>query len=149
VKVLLSLTLFAFSIAPVMAAKCPTNQGKNEDALVKIEQSWAAALEVRDADGVGCILASEFQDIDPKGQLHNRAETLTQVMSRRTGKHTLSELVPHVFGDTGYIRGLATLRDADGKVVARARFTDFYVFRDHRWQAVSGQETLIPAEAAE
>jgi hypothetical protein len=52
-----------------------------------------------------------------------------------------------VFGDSGYIRGLATLVDAQGKTVARVRFTDIYVYRGTRWLAVAGQETLLPEAA--
>ena len=59
------------------------------------------------------------------------------------GKNILSELDPHVFGDFGYIRGLATLVDGQGKTNARVRFTDIYVYRDQRWLAVAGQESLL------
>ena len=114
---------------------CPTHQSKDGNALIPIEPS------------VGCILADEFQDADPSGQLHNRAETLAQIPHRRPGKNILSELTPHVFGDSGYIRGLATLVDGHGKTVARVRFTDIYVYRDQRWLAVAGQETLLPEAA--
>ncbi len=54
-------------------ADLPNPSAKDGNALIQIEQSWARALEVRDADAVGCILADEFQDADPSGQLHNRA----------------------------------------------------------------------------
>ena len=128
----------------MFGTNCPANQARDGNALIQIEQSWARALEVRDADAVGCILADEFQDADPNGQLHNRAETLAQIPHRRPGKNILSELTPHVFGDSGYIRGLATLVDDQGKTVARVRFTDIYVYRDQRWLAVAGQETLLP-----
>jgi ketosteroid isomerase-like protein len=147
VKSLLPLVLLALSSSPSLAANCPTHQAKDGDALVQIEQSWAAALEVRDAAAVGCILADEFQDADPSGKLLDRTETLAQIPHRRPGKNILSELTPHVFGDFGYIRGLATLVDAQGKTMARVRFTDIYVYRDHRWLAVAGQESMLPEAA--
>ena len=81
----------------------------------------------------------------PTAPLHNRAETLAQIPHRRPGKNILSELTPHIFGDFGYIRGLATLVDAQGTTIARVRFTDIYVYRDHRWLAVAGQESMLPA----
>ncbi|MGH9503088.1 MAG: nuclear transport factor 2 family protein [Terriglobales bacterium] len=131
----------------IATAACPTHQAKDGDALIQIEQAWAKALEVHDAEAVGCILADEFQDADPSGQIHDRAETLAQVPHRHPGKNILSELTPHVFGDFGYIRGLATLVDAQGKTVARVRFTDIYVYRKQRWLAVAAQETLLPEAA--
>ena len=33
--------------------------------------------------------------------------------------------------------------DASGKVIARVRFTDVFTYRDGRWQALAGQETLL------
>jgi Domain of unknown function (DUF4440) len=143
----LCLFLFAISSLPALAAICPSHQPQDGSALIQIEQSWAKALEVRDADAVGCILADEFEDADPSGKLYNRAETLAQIPHRRPGQNILSDLTPHVFGGTGYIRGLATLVDAQGKTVARVRFTDIYVYRDQRWLAVAGQETLLPEPA--
>jgi len=102
---------------------------------------------VHDADAVGCILADEFQDADPNGKLLDRTQTLAQIPQRRPGKNILSELDPHVFGDFGYIRGLATLVDGQGKTIARVRFTDIYVYREQRWQALAGQESLLTEPA--
>lgn len=137
-----------FSGCLAFAADCPKNQTKDGSALIQLEQSWAEALARHDADAVGCILADDFQDVDPTGQLHDRAGTLAGVPHRKPGTNQLSELTPHVYGDFGYIRGLATLVDAQGKTVARVRFTDIYTYRDGRWLAVAGQESLLPQEAA-
>jgi ketosteroid isomerase-like protein len=146
-KLLLYISILALSPMPLFAAPCPTPQAKDATALIKLEQTWAQALEEHDADAVGCILAEEFQDADPEGKLHTRAETLAQIPHRRPGKNILSELDPHVFGDFGYIRGLATLVDGQGKTKARVRFTDIYVYRDQRWLAVAGQESLLSEPA--
>lgn len=138
------LILFTLSSLRIWAAPCPNHQIKDGSALVQIEQSWAKALELRDADAVGCLLADEFQDADPSGKLYDRTQTLAQIPRRRAGRNVLSELTPHVFGDFGYIRGLATLVDPQGKTRAQVRFTDIYVYRNQRWLAVAGQETLLP-----
>lgn len=130
--------------AALWAEDCPTNQPKDGSALVQLEQSWAKALEQHDGAAVGCILAPEFQDADPEGQLHDRAATLAAIPKRKPGANQLSELDPHVYGDFGYIRGLATLVDANGTVKAKVRFTDIYIYRDGRWLAVAGQESLLP-----
>ena len=132
---------------PLAAARCAAPQAKDDHALIELEQAWAQALEAHDADAVACILAEEFQDADPNGALHGRTETLAQIPHRHPGKNILSELDPHRFGDFGYIRGLATLVDAQGKTVARVRFTDIYVYRDRRWLAVAGQESLLSEPA--
>jgi ketosteroid isomerase-like protein len=142
VKATLSLALILLGWAG-FAAECPKNQPKDGSALVQLEQTWAEALSRHDADAIGCILADEFQDVDPEGQTHDRAATLAAVPHHKPGTNRLSELKPQVYGDVGFIRGLATLLDAEGKTVARVRFTDIYVYRDGRWLAVAGQESLL------
>jgi ketosteroid isomerase-like protein len=127
------------------AAPCPTEQPKAGSALVQIEQTWAHSLEQRDPATLACILADEFEDVGADGRLTDRAATLAKAAEPRAVHDQLSDLQAHVQGDLGYIRGLATATDAQGKVMGRVRFTDVYVYRDQRWQCVAGQETLLAA----
>jgi len=115
-----------------LAADCPKNQPKTEAALVELEQNWAAALSRKDADAVGCMLAEEFEDADVDGSLHTRSWTLERIPNKKPGVNHLSELRGHVDGNMGYTRGLA-----------RVRFTDVFVYRDGRWQALAGHESMI------
>lgn len=125
------------------AADCPAGQAKDGAELLKIEHTWAKALEQKDAVAVGCILADDFQDAGVYGELHNREEALAHIAQRGPGSNRLSEMQPHVFGEVGYVRGLNTVIDAQGHAVAKVRFTDIFVYRDGRWKAVAGQETLV------
>jgi ketosteroid isomerase-like protein len=125
------------------AAPCPTGQAKDGNALILIEQTWARSLEQRDTAALGCVLADEFEDAGPDGQLTDRATTLAKAAQHRTVHHELSDLQPHAQGDFGYIRGLAAAVDTQGKVVAKVRFTDVYVYRDGRWQCVAGHESMV------
>ena len=139
------IVILALLSLPSWALSCP-RQSKTAAELIQTEQSWAQALDNHDTNSVACILGAEFEDADPSGQLHNREQTLAQIPKRRPGRNKLSELHPHVLGDYGYIRGLARFEDAQGKTVARVRFTDIYAYRDGRWVALAGQETLLPEE---
>jgi ketosteroid isomerase-like protein len=130
-------------LCPFAFGGCPTGQTKDEAALVQIEQSWAQALDRHDSETVGCFLADEFQEVDIHGTLHDRAENLASVTNRQPGRNQLSELHPHVYGEFGYVRGLNSVLDADGKVRVKVRFTDIFVYRDGRWLAVAGQESLV------
>ena len=127
------------------AAPCPTGQAKDGSALVAAEQTWARSLEHQDTETLGCILADEFEDAGPDGKLTDRATTLAKAGQHRAVHHELSDLHPHVQGEFGYIRGQAAAVDAQGKTVARVRFTDVYTYRDGRWQCVAGQETMLAA----
>lgn len=139
---ILFFSLLALAL-PVFALDCPKNQPKTEAVLIEIEQNWAQALSRKDADTVACMVSDEFEDADVDGSLHTRAQTLEHIPNRKPGVNHLSELRAHVEGNMGFTRGLATLVDASGKVVARVRFTDVFIYRDGRWQALVGQESLL------
>jgi ketosteroid isomerase-like protein len=143
VKILISLVLLLPLALSAFAADCPKNQPKTEAALVELEQNWAGALSRKDANTVACMLADEFEDADVDGSLHTRSQTLEHIPNKKPGVNHLSELRAHVDGNFGFTRGLATLVDGSGKVVARFRFTDVFTYRDGRWQALAGQESLL------
>jgi ketosteroid isomerase-like protein len=143
VKILIWFVLPLALAMSVFAADCPGNQPKSEAALIELEQNWAGALSRKDIDAVACMLADEFEDADVDGSLHTRSETLGHIPNKKPGTHQLSEMRAHVEGNLGFTRGLATLVDGSGKVVARVRFTDVFTYRAGRWQALVGQESLL------
>ena len=129
-----------------LAVPCATGQAKDGNALMQTEQTWARALEQWDTAALACILADEFEDAGPDGSLTSRAVTLAKAADHAAVHHELSDLRAQVRGDFGYIRGLAAAVNAQGKVVAKVRFTDVYVYREGRWQCVAGHESML-AEA--
>ena len=139
---LLPLTLFALAL-PSFSLDCPKSQPKTEAALLELEQNWARSLSEKNADAVACLVADEFEDADVDGSLYTRTQMLEHIPQRKPGVNHLSEMRAHLEGNFGFVRGLATLEDASGKVVARVRFTDIFTYRDGRWQALAGQETLL------
>jgi ketosteroid isomerase-like protein len=142
VKILILLLSLAL-VSTARAVDCQKNQPKTAAALVELEQNWAAALSRKDADTVACMLADEFEDAGPDGTLGTRSQTLEHIPNKKPGVNHLSELRAFVEGNFGYTRGLATLVDASGKIVAQVRFTDVFAYRDGRWQALAGQESLL------
>jgi ketosteroid isomerase-like protein len=142
VKTFLAL-LIVLSSLQAFSTACPKKMPKNEEALLTLERNWADALSHKDADAVGCMLADEFEEADVDGSLHTRAENLGKIPNRKPGVNHLSEMRAHIEGNMGYTRGLAELVDGNGKTVARVRFTDVFTYRDGRWQALVGHESLI------
>jgi hypothetical protein len=135
---------FMILLCPLaFAGSCPSGQSKDESALLQLELSWAQALDQHDPDAVGCLLAEEFQEVDLNGMLRDRAENLASIPHRGPGRNQLSELHPRVYGEFGYVRGLNTVLDTDGRIRARVRFTDIFVYREGVWLAVAGQESLV------
>ena len=127
-----------------VASPCPTGKTKDEAALVQLEQKWAQALEQQDVSTLACILADEFEDADISGAVSDRSQTLAHAADHPGVHHELSELHARVYGDAGYIRGVATALTDHGPVPLKVRFTDVYVYRDGRWQCVAGHESSFP-----
>lgn len=125
------------------AAPCPTSQMKDEASLVQIEHTWAHALEQHDVAALECILANDFEEAGPEGQLFDRSNMLNR--SKNPGKvhYELSEMRGHVYGDAGFVRGMGVAIGEDGNIKAKTRFTDIFVYRDGRWQCVAGQESMM------
>jgi ketosteroid isomerase-like protein len=147
VKILILLGVLVALASFRGASECPKNQLRTEAALIELEQNWAAALNRRDADAVACMTAEEFEDAGVDGSLHSRSQMLEHIPQRKPGVNHLSEMRAHVEGNSGFVRGLNTVEDASGRVVARVRFTDVFTYQEGRWQALAGQETLV-AEAS-
>ena len=127
------------------AGPCPTGQAKDEATLIQIEQTWAAALEKQDVSALMCILADEFEDAGPNGNLNGRAETLARADHHPGQHHELSELHARIYGDYAYIRGVArAVSTTPGAPLDKVRFTDVYVYREGRWQCVAAQESRFP-----
>ena len=141
-KILIAVVVLLLSLS-ALAADCPKNQPKTETALLDLEQNWAQALGRHDADTVACMVADEFEEADVDGSLRTRSQMLAHIPQRRSGSNHLTEMRAHVEGSFGFVRGLNEVLDPAGKIVARVRFTDIFAYRDGRWQALAGHETLL------
>lgn len=146
-RVCVSLVIFTavllFSPGDALAKTCASGQAKNDSALLQLEQTWAKALEQYDAETVACLVAEEFEDAGVDGGVYNRAEMLAHIPQRGPNLNHLEDMHAHVYGDLAYVRGVNQVTDPSGKPLAKVRFTDIFVYREGRWQAVAGQETFI------
>ena len=131
----------------VWAYDCPVSQMKDADTLLQIEQTWAKALQQKNADTVACIIADGFEDASTDGQVYDRDTVLAHIPQRHAGSNTLSDMKAHIYGDAAYVRGLNTVKDADGNTVAQVRFTDIFIYQNGVWKAVAGHETLVSTPA--
>jgi hypothetical protein len=115
-----------------------------EDEIKKIEQRWLDALVKRDQGTVADILAPEFQDTMIDGKVHNRDQALAAVLD--TTRPALSRFfgrmdVKVYDGKFAVVHGLTVL-NGDKIREAHVVFTDVFVKRDAKWQAVAAQEAL-------
>ncbi|HUA78038.1 MAG TPA: nuclear transport factor 2 family protein [Acetobacteraceae bacterium] len=151
----LVLAVLALSTAPVFAD--PPQSERTAAAVMKVEHEWLGALQHRDVRTLGRILAAEFIDSDFQGDAVTRTQYLAYFARPAPGP---APRVLQSFEDTrvrfvadddvAIVTGLVISRpeaaskagaSADPAAVRHSRFTDVFVWRDGRWQAVTGQET--------
>lgn len=115
-----------------------------EQQVKALEQRWLDALVKRDQATVADILAPEFRDTAIDGKVRTREQALAAVLDTTRPDLTrfFGRLDVDVYdGRFAVARGLTVL-NGDKIREAHIAFTDVFVLRNGKWQAVSAQETL-------
>ena len=123
------------------------NQGqptadKAKQELLELENRW---LEVEnDPNALETILAPDFVHVVPVGII-TKDEQLsflrTHPSARELSRRHFEDMHVRVYGNVGVVNGIVVAAEAKG--TRRTLFTDVFVYRDGRWQAVNAQE--LPA----
>ena len=142
---MLLLTMVAALAAPAVVRPCSGSEPRGAGAVRAAEERWVHLLETRDAAGLACLLAPDFTDSNWAGQRIPRAQVLAALPHRPDNFLTLSDVEVMLHGDIAIVHGLNRQTDAAGKPAGAVRFTDVFLYRDGRWQAVSAQETPVRA----
>jgi ketosteroid isomerase-like protein len=118
-----------------------------ERELIKRESDWSTAWVKKDAAFLKQLYAEEYLATDEFGATFTRAQDLANAMSPEGTlvSFVLSNLKVHVYGDAAVVTGTnttkATFKGKDTSGVVR--FTDVFVKRNGRWQAVASQGTRV------
>ncbi|MDE2235035.1 MAG: nuclear transport factor 2 family protein [Gammaproteobacteria bacterium] len=116
--------------------------GSSRAQLLQLEQTWMQAAQHRDVPVLQHILAIDYLDINYRGELRDRSDTLRVPNLRmRHLTQSLSDEKVRVYADTAVVTGRGTLTDG-GHMHAAWRFTDVFVKHRGVWRAVSSQETV-------
>ena len=117
-----------------------TATGEEEQALLQLEEQWAAADVAKDATVVDKFLAKEFVSVFD-GRTSTRAQFLAEMKAgaAKIESSGNSDVRTAVFGETAIVHGLYSEKSAtNGKDSSqRIRYTEVYVKRDGRWQCVT------------
>ena len=135
-------TVLALSLLVLLFVSLPAAADDSQQ-LLDLEHRWLSAAMQRDLPTLRGILAEDFVDVSYKGTLRSKADHLQATLAPSKSKQTLDELKVRFYGDTGIVTGLNVVVTADGSTTYRIRFTDVFVKRGGRWQAVSAQETPV------
>lgn len=133
--------LLACALATTAAAQRSADSTNDQRALLALEDHWLAFED--NPDSLAPILASDFIHALPFGFI-TRDDQLG--FMRRLQNHPppppgvkhFEERRVRVYGDVGIVNGIVVEDTTGGQ--RRTVFTDVFVRRDGRWQAVNAQE---------
>jgi ketosteroid isomerase-like protein len=114
-----------------------------EKAIIQMEKDWTEAGIKKDVAALDRILADDWIAIDFEGNIVNKASVIADLKSGASTNTSvdLGEMKVRVYGDTAIVIGSDTEKstykgkDSSGHYV----WTDVFVKRNGRWQAVSSQ----------
>jgi hypothetical protein len=132
--------------SPAGAATPKRSVPSDRQAIVALENQW---IDARDAGTLDRVLADDFVHPFYTGDIINKAQTIDWLMKhlRPANLHArFARLDVRLFGDVGQAYGAVSVTDDSGREVRRSVFTDAFVYRSGRWQAVSAQETVVAVE---
>ncbi|HEU4507417.1 MAG TPA: nuclear transport factor 2 family protein [Pyrinomonadaceae bacterium] len=121
---------------------------QDEGELIELQQILVKAWLTGDRAMVERIIAPEWTSTGPDGRMTDRATVLAQVFE--SGVHKIRDLEiddvkARVYGDaavvTGLTHGIGEFEGFNYDVVIR--FTDTFVRREGRWQAVVSHASLV------
>lgn len=145
-----ALLLSFVAIAIVAAAFAQKKEGsvaREEEVVKKLEREWMQAYVNRDTAFLERHLADDYAGGYPDGAVLDKKSELASVKS---GAVTLTEMKPlemkvRLYGEVAVITGRSSIKaKVKGEDVSgEYRFTDVWVKRDDRWQAVASQVTRI------
>ena len=120
-----------------------------QDTLIKIEHDWGNAMVKGDVDAFSRCVGDDWVLTYSDGTLVTKpiAQADLKEGALRNESFQLDDLKVRVYGDAAVVSGLITekskFRDKDTS--GQRRFTDVFVKRDGRWQAVASHESDVSA----
>lgn len=110
--------------------------------LLDVENEWTEANNRADRETLERILAEEFLGTDPNGRVENKQQYLASIQPNNIIRSwDFDDLNLARSGSNAVLTGILIIRgqEGNGRFTRRFRFTDSFVRRDGRWQAISSQ----------
>ena len=127
-----------------------TSEFTDEQVLRLIEREWGDAIKNKDKAWFERAYADGYTAINSRGKIFNKTEDIADTLSNTDTitSDELSDVKVQVHGDTAIVIGRLHLvgKDKNGNFDRNYLFTDKFIRRDGRWQAISTQATLVAPE---
>jgi hypothetical protein len=129
-------------------AKSQRTAEQDRQDLVALENTWLKGKH--DAAVLDQILASDFIHPVVTGDFLTKAQHISYSSSHLPTanlKKRFDNLSVRIYGDIGILNGIVITSDEHGKDASRTIFTDVFVYRDGRWQAINAQENRVDGDS--
>ena len=116
-----------------------------EESVRNLEHQWLQ--NEGNAAVLDSILANDFIHVLPFGFVSKQEQLEFVRKHPRSGRETrrFEELRVRVYGNTAIANGIVDATEAGTAQAKRTMFTDVFVLRQGRWQAVNAQELPLSA----
>lgn len=143
----IAVSAFLLLCCGMMVARRSVDADRDKRALLDLEDRWLASED--DPDALQNILADDFIHALPMGFV-TKDEQLDYMRKIKEppphGARHFGEIRARVYGDAGIVNGIVA-EDASNGGTRRTVFTDVFVRRNGRWQAVNAQELPFRSES--
>ena len=143
-NMILRILLGGLLAVSVVRAQSPSPGNQDQAALIALENEWLANLH--NPAVLEKILASDFVHPLPTGDFVTKAQHIqfsSTHLPPPTRKQRFDQMQVRVYGDVGVVNGIVLTTDEQGREVERTIFTDVFVRRNGRWEAVNAQENAV------
>jgi ketosteroid isomerase-like protein len=119
--------------------------------FTKIEEGWMTAITNKDTKALEQLYASEYRFIDSRGHVTDRQQDISEITGtayKVLAPFVLSDLNVTLYGTVAMVTGSNAIKAMlNGKDISgTVSFTDFFVYRDGRWQCFFSQARSKPAK---
>jgi len=133
-----------------IAASTASTSQNEEQVLLDVEREWGDAMTNHDMAALGRILGDDHSVITKDGSVLTKAQEMANYKSNESSNE-LSDFEPmkvRIYGETAVVTGGHREKSHNfGKDTSgHYRWTDLFVKRDGRWQAVSSELTRVEEE---
>ena len=128
----------------VVHAQSLSPGNRDQAALIALENEWLANLH--NPAVLEKILASDFLHPLPTGDFVSKAQHIqfsATHLPTPNRKQRFDQMQVRVYGDVGIANGIVLTTDEQGRELERIIFTDVFVRRNGRWEAVNAQENAV------
>jgi len=125
-------------------AQSPSPDKQDQAALIALENEWLANLH--NPAVLEKILASDFVHPLPTGDFVTKAQHIqfsATHLPPPNRKQRFDQMQVRVYGEVGIVNGIVLTTDEQGHELERSVFTDVFVRRNGRWEAVNAQENAV------